>query len=65
MKYRKLRGKIKEVFGTLKAFAEAMDMDTASISMRLSDRIAWKREEIEKSCKVLHIPIEEVYLYFF
>ena len=65
MSYAKLRGKIREVFGTNEAFAEAMKMDTSSLSAKLNNKSPWKREEIEKACGLLGIPIEDVYLYFF
>ncbi len=65
MSYSKLKGKICEVFGTNYKFADAMNMDKASLSARLSNKIPWKREEIEKACEILGIPIEEVYIYFF
>ena len=65
MSYSKLKGKIKEYFGTNKAFAQAMGMDLSSLSMKLNNKSPWKREEIEKACELLQIPIEEVYLYFF
>lgn len=65
MSYAKLRGKIREVFGTNEAFAEAMEMDTSSLSAKLNNKSPWKREEIEKACRLLGIPIEDVYLYFF
>lgn len=65
MSYAKLRGKIKEVFGTIEAFAAAMNRDVSTISMKLNNKAAWKREDIEKACEILGIPIEEVHLYFF
>ena len=65
MSYSKLKGKIKEVFGTNKNFAEAMDFDLSSLSAKLNNKSPWKREEIEKACELLYIPIEDVYLYFF
>ena len=65
MSYSKLKGKIREVFGTNKKFAEAMGIDLSSLSAKLNNKSPWKREEIEKACELLHIPIEEVYLYFF
>lgn len=65
MSYAKLKGKIKEVFGTIKAFADAMNKDVSSISAKLNNKTPWKREEIELACKLLGIPIEEVHLYFF
>ena len=65
MSYAKLRGKIREVFHTNEAFAEAMGMNPSSLSAKLNNLSPWKREEIEKACELLDIPIEEVYLYFF
>lgn len=65
MSYAKLRGKIKEVFGTIQAFADAMMLDTSTISAKLNNKSTWKREDIELACELLNIPIEEVYLYFF
>jgi len=32
---------------------------------KLNNKAPWKREEIEKACDLLNIPIEEVHLYFF
>lgn len=65
MSYAKLRGKIREVFGNNKDFAEAMGMDVSSLSAKLNNKSPWKREEIEKACELLSIPIEDVYIYFF
>ena len=65
MDYSKLRGKIREVFKTETAFASAMEMNAASLSAKLGNKSPWKREEIEKSCLLLGIPIEDVHLYFF
>ena len=65
MSYAKLRGKIREVFGTETAFAAAIGMNPASLSAKLGNKSPWKREEIEKACGLLKIPIEEVHLYFF
>lgn len=65
MSYQKLRGKIKEVYGKQEHFANAMNMDLSSLSAKLNNKTPWKREEIEKACELLGIPIEEVHLYFF
>ena len=65
MSYAKLRGKIREVIGSETAFAVAMGMNPASLSAKLGNKSPWKREEIERACGLLHIPIEEVHLYFF
>lgn len=65
MDYRKLEGKIKEVFGTQTAFAEAMDMKQPALSQRLNDSVEWKLSEIAKACDLLNIPLAEAHLYFF
>jgi group I intron endonuclease len=63
--FAKLRGKIAEHYGTNKAFAEALGIERSSLSFKLNNKAPWMREDIEKACILLHIPIEEVYLYFF
>lgn len=63
--YAKLKGKIKEIFGTQSAFALAMGMDNATLSGKLNNKTSWKDEEIEKACGLLNIPIEQVHEYFF
>lgn len=65
MSYAKLRGRIIEYFGRNADFAGALGIDPSSLSAKLSSKTSWKREEIEKACELLEIPIEEVYLYFF
>lgn len=65
MSYAKLRGKIKEVFGTQDAFAAAIGMNTVSLSQRLNGKLDWKISEIVLACKVLGIPLEENAAYFF
>lgn len=65
MSYAKLRGKIREVFGTQEAFAEAMEMDKSTVSLKLNGKYEWNRLEIEKACEALGIPFEEVCAYFF
>lgn len=63
--YAKLRGKIREVFGSQDAFALDMGMDRSTVSLKLNGKSDWTRNEIEKACYLLHIPIEEVHDYFF
>lgn len=57
--YAKLRGKIREVYGTQEAFAEAIGMNTVSLSQRLNGKLEWKISEIAKACEVLGIPLSE------
>jgi len=65
MSYSKLRGRIREVFGTQEDFATAMGMDRSTLSQKLNGKSGWTRLEMEKACDVLHVDIAEVHLYFF
>lgn len=65
MSYAKLRGKIREVFGTQEAFALAMGMNAATISGKLNGKSDWTRQEIGLACTLLHIPMDEMHIYFF
>lgn len=63
--YGKLREKIKAVYGTIGAFADAMGKDRSTVSNKLNGLVAWTQTEIETSCELLNIAIEEVGEYFF
>lgn len=63
--YSKLEGKIKEVFGSQKAFACAMDKSERTISLKLTGKIEWKQGEITQACYLLGIPFIEIVAYFF
>lgn len=63
--YKELRGKIRGKFGTQEAFAQALDMDPASLSKKLNNKSDWTRAEIDRACTLLGIPLEEAVLYFF
>ena len=65
MDYRKLKGKIKEVFDTQEAFAKAMGLSYTSINQKVNDKVEWSSSEIAKACNLLHIPLEEAHMYFF
>lgn len=65
MDYRKLKGKVVEVYGTQEAFANAMDMSVAAVSQRLRGAVDWKTPEIVKACELLKIELSEAWRYFF
>ena len=65
MSYSKLRGKIREVFSTQKAFAEAMDMNAATVSGKLNGKSDWSMAEMEKACSLLEISMMDMHFYFF
>lgn len=65
MDYSKLRGKIKEVFGTEGAFATAMGYNRSTVSAKLNNQSEWTRADIDKACVLLGIPFSGVEPYFF
>lgn len=63
--YSKLVGKIKEVCGSQAVFAAEMKLSERTISLKLNNKIDWKRSEIGRACKILKIKIEDIAQYFF
>jgi hypothetical protein len=63
--YRKLKGKIKEVYDTNNNFAKALGLDPATLSKKLNNKSEWKTEEITKACELLSVPLAEAHVYFF
>lgn len=63
--YSKLYGKIREVFGTQEAFADAMELSRSAVNKRLMQSIEWKSLEIVKACDLLGIDLTDAHLYFF
>ena len=65
MQYAKLRGKIREVYGTNNIFAKEIGMHPSVLSSKLNGRFDWTRREIVNICSALDIPLEKAYAYFF
>lgn len=63
--YRKLRGRIVEKFGTIKAFSDEIGLTSTSASLKLNGKTAFDAPTMERWCNALEIPIEQAGLYFF
>ena len=63
--FSKLRGRIKEQFGSEKALAEALGWAQGRLSARLNNKIQFDSEEIVLIARLLNIPDEEIGAYFF
>lgn len=63
--YSKLRGKIREVFGTQSKFAKAMGLSSVTLSAKLNNTVAFTQSEINRACELLKIPLEFIPIYFF
>lgn len=63
--YNKLRGKIKEIYGTQDKFAQKLGIGRVSLSQRLNNVLEFTQKEINDSCELLRINKEDVSQYFF
>lgn len=63
--YNKLNGRIVEIFGTQSNFAEAMDLSTRTISLKMNNLVPWKQPEITKAASLLEIDLQDIPEYFF
>ena len=63
--YSKLRGKLKEKSIIYKSLGSSIGLSVYSISERLNNNAQFSQEEIEKTMKLLDIPLEQVEQYFF
>lgn len=63
--YRKLRGKIIEMFGTMSKFAKAMGYSERTISLKINGKIDFTQSDIAKSVNLLGLRDDEIPVYFF
>lgn len=62
----KLKGKIKEIFGTQNDFAIAMEMAPNTLSAKLNNQFEFSSNEISKAIELLKIKsVEEAWSLFF
>lgn len=63
--YSKLRGRIVEKFGTLKAFSEGMGWSERTNGLKLGGSVEWSQSDIIKACELLGINTKDMQAYFF
>jgi len=63
--YNKLRGRIREVFGTQEEFGKAIGLSNTSISAKLNNKVEWSQQEINKAVDALGLSDNEIFAYFF
>ena len=63
--YRKLKGKIKEVFDTQQAFALAIGVSACSVTNKMQGKSNWTQDEIDKAANALKIDVRDIPEYFF
>lgn len=65
MSYAKLRGRIREMYGTDAAFSTVVGINKSTLSKKLNNKSDWSRSEMEAACKALDISLEDMVAYFF
>ena len=63
--YDKLKGKIKEVFGTQEAFSVALGIARTSLYSKINNNTEFTQTEMLKSLELLHLEKSEIDSYFF
>lgn len=63
--YSKLRGRIKELFGTQEKFADTMKISAVAFSQRLNNVTKFTQDEISDACQALNIRDADIRTYFF
>ena len=63
--YDKLRGLIKEKFGTQDEFAKSLGMSRTSLNLKLNNASEFSQKEIIRAANLLGITLSEVDEYFF
>ena len=63
--YSKLKGRIREYFGTQDSFAESLDLSTTSMTSKLSGKVRFTQDEIYYAIQRLNIKPEELMDIFF
>ena len=63
--YGRVRDKIKQVYGSMEAFAEAWGKTPSLVSKKFNGKVKLTADDIEEWCKLLGIPVNQVDEYFF
>lgn len=63
--YSKLIGRIIEKFGTQAKFAVSMNLSERTVSLKLTNHVGWKQDEIVTASTLLDISLKEIPWYFF
>ena len=63
--YSKLLGRIIEKYKTQARFAEVFELSERSLSLKLTNKVGWKQQEITRASELLDIADSEIHDYFF
>lgn len=65
MSYPKIRGAIREKYGTQAAFAKDLGVNPSTLIKKLSGKVEWTLGEVQLAAKLLGIPYDRISEYFF
>ncbi len=63
--YRKLRGKIVEVYGTMSSFAKEMGYSERTISLKINGKVDFSQSDIVKMVSLFGLRDKDIPIYFF
>ena len=63
--YRKLRGKIVDVYGTMSNFAKEMGYSERTISLKINGKVDFSQSDIVKMVSLLGLRDKDIPIYFF
>lgn len=63
--YSKLKGRIIEICGSYRNFANKMGTSERTVSLKLNNKLYFKQSEIEKAVKILKLDSKDIQPYFF
>ena len=63
--YSKLRGRIKEKFGSEREFAKALGISAPTLSSKLNNTTDWTSDQVLISCELLDIEPAEMSIFFY
>lgn len=65
MSYPKIRGAIREKYGTQAAFAKELGVNPSTLIKKLAGKVEWTLSEVQLAAKLLGIPYDQISEYFF
>jgi DNA-binding XRE family transcriptional regulator len=65
MSYPKIRGAIREKYGTQAAFAKELGVNPSTLIKKLAGKVEWTLSEVQLATKLLGIPYDQISEYFF
>lgn len=63
--YSKLRGRIVEICGNMKNYADLMGLSQKTISLKICGKNYWTHKEMVRSAEILNFDFSDMSLYFF